>query len=122
MKCSNCGNEFPSYVIARVLDKNGENMYCANCLCMKATYGLLETELENNNDYICDITNKNGAILYISDNEKYALEKELFIRLIKRALKPHECLLLLEKYSADAYLLHDDFYDPATGEAIQPLD
>lgn len=77
-------------------------------------------KLENNPDFVDDITGENGAVKYETEGESYTLEKETMERLILCNLTPEEYFTLAEKYSPHNFSLHDDFYDPIDGSAIQP--
>ena len=117
MKCCRC-EQNSEYVIAKITDKNGFAEYCQNCLCEL----FFENKLlfENNPDFIDDITGEKGAVKYEAYDETYVLEKSTMIRLIARNLEPEEYFALVKKYGANKFLLHDDFYDPFDGIAVQP--
>lgn len=100
-------------------DNNGVRIFCPNCLCYHAQNDLV---LENKELYICDVTGKRGAVVYKSLKEEYFLDKDIMMRLLRRSLRPGEYYILADKFGADSYMLHDDFYDPETGEALQPLE
>ena len=118
MKCSIC-NENHECSTVKITDKNETKVYCLNCLLSEYLDGNLR--LENNPDFVDDITNENGAVKYESEDESYVLEKKTLGRLISCNLDPDEYFALVEKYSADNFSLHDDFYDPDDGFAIQPV-
>lgn len=118
--CDYCGKDFKT-IECHITDETDTITMCPNCLCMYL-YNTGGDSLENSNEYVCDVTNKRGAIRFKSGNEKYFLEKEIMLRLLKHDLKPEEYFALTEKYDANNYMLHDDFYYPDTGEAIQPMD
>ena len=116
--CIKCGKEYPRIEIT-LQDKNGERTFCPNCLAI--SYFNDELKLENDEQLICDITNKKGAIIFESYDEHYILEKDIMLRLIAHNLKPEEYFVLCKKYSENNYMLHDDFYTEE-GIAIQPMD
>ena len=59
------------------------------------------------------------AIQYTSDSMDVLVSKGTLKRLLCHALTPPEFLYLYAQFPK-AYELHDDFYDPVTGEAFQP--
>lgn len=61
------------------------------------------------------------AVMYRSDDVEVPLTPEELFRLLKRSLRPEEALQLLDHFG-EFHEIHDDFYDPATGEAFQPMD
>ena len=118
--CNRCGKDL-QIIECHITDKNKTITLCPNCLCI-FLYNDCGEEFENSDEYICDITGKRGAIRFKSGNEKYFLEKEIMLRLLKHNLKPDEYFALTEKYNENNNMLHDDFYYPDTGEAVQPMD
>ena len=117
MKCINCG-ENRDVVCAKITDKNGEQHYCLNCCLSLYLRGKLN--IENNPDFIDDITGESGAVRYQNGDECYTLERKTLGRLISHNLDPDEYFALVAKYGADKFELHDDFYDEFDGVAIQP--
>ena len=118
--CDKCKKNY-GIIEIKLIDRNGTKQFCPNCLAYECYNGLKE-KLENTNQFSCDISGKIGAICFKSDNEEYILEKEIMMRLLRHSLKPDEFFVLAEKYDYNNYMLHDDFYDFETGEAIQPMD
>ena len=118
MKCKNCGNS-SERILTTITDNNGSSVYCPNCLVEEFLSGNLN--FENNMDFVDDITGEKGAVSYVSDGETYILEKEAMLRLISYNLDPDEYFALANKYGADKFMLHDDFYDSWDGGAVQPL-
>ena len=118
MSCIICGKSF-NRIEATIKDKNSEKTYCPNCLIGEFIEGNLN--LENDLNLIDDITGEHGAVEYKSDHESYTLERETMLRLIAHDLDCDEYFALAKKYGADMFHLHDDFYDPDTGEAEQPV-
>jgi hypothetical protein len=102
-----------------IADKHDLSIFCVNC----TLEGTLNNDIvmENNPDFIDDITGKKGAIRYESGNESYTLEREVMKRLICCALEPEEYFALAKLHGSDKFLLHSDFYDDIDGEALQPL-
>ncbi|CAH1689636.1 conserved hypothetical protein [Hyphomicrobiales bacterium] len=58
------------------------------------------------------------AIIYRSDDLEIPLTQEETLRLMLTALRPKEYEAIATRYG-DAYEWHDDFYDSATGDALQ---
>lgn len=58
------------------------------------------------------------AIIYRSDDLEIPLTQEETLRLMLTALRPKEYKAIVTHFG-DAYEWHDDFYDPASGEALQ---
>ncbi|BCB22111.1 hypothetical protein [Bosea sp. ANAM02] len=58
------------------------------------------------------------AIIYRSDDLEIPLTQEEALRLMLTALRQKEYEAVATHFG-DAYEWHDDFYDPATGEALQ---
>ena len=118
MVCSKCKKDY-GIILITIRDRDGEYVFCPNCLCYEYCEGNL---IFNNNPSLCDdVTGEEGAVEYISFNEHYVLEKERMLRLIAHNLKPNEYLALSNKYGADKFSLHDDFYTD-DGYAIQPVE
>lgn len=65
------------------------------------------------------ITGKPGVIYKTHQAEVHVTFQELR-RIVYRNLKPHE-FKVLYRIHGDIHELHDDFYDPDTGEAFQPV-
>ena len=119
MNCNNCKEKFNEIVTATITDKNGSTSYCMNCVTSLAVND--ELKLENNMEFIDDITGKNGAVKYENLDEHYTLEKDTMRRLICNALEPEEYFALVKLYGASQFQLHSDFYDSCDGVAEQPL-
>lgn len=60
------------------------------------------------------------AITYQADDLAFALSQDEVRRLILRALTPGEYFALIDRFG-EFFDIHDDFYDPETGEAVQPI-
>lgn len=115
-KCSKCGMMLPDYLTMELADKNGSMAYCPNCITEAAYNDELSFVADDN--LICDITGKPGAVRFVCEGETYTLNPDSMVRLVRHTLNPDEYFALTKKYSAANYMLHDDFYDEATGEAI----
>jgi hypothetical protein len=78
------------------------------------------SELPEDTDLHCEICGKEG---YEFKEHEYTLKLciDHIRKLLKRNLSPEEFFSLYKKYP-EMFLLHDDFYDPVTGEAIQPVE
>lgn len=61
------------------------------------------------------------AVLYRADDLEVALSPEELIRLAAHNLAPVEYKALRDRFGM-AHEWHEDFYDPDTGEALQPLE
>lgn len=60
------------------------------------------------------------AVIYRADGNEIPMTTEELVRFIRHDLRPEEFKVLYEKYGA-IHEIHDDFYDPSTGEAWQPI-
>jgi hypothetical protein len=117
MKCSKC-TQNNDFVIAKLTDKNGEQLYCLNCLMVASINRKLC--LTDNPLFVDDVTGEAGAVKYENHDEIYFLSVDRMMRLITHNLSPEEYFALAKKYGADKFLLHSDFYDAFDGEALQP--
>ena len=61
------------------------------------------------------------AIRFSTDDIKLLLTPEECFRLAANSLTSEEYFSIRNKFG-DFYEIHDDFYDPETGEACQPVD
>ena len=118
MICCKCNKEMGD-IVNRLKDKNGEQIFCPNCLCLEVANRKLK--LENDETLRDDITGEYGAVEFCSCDEHYVLERETMIRLICHNLDPDEWMALADKYGEDKFELHSDFYDE-DGYAIQPME
>lgn len=127
-ECCSCKKDV-GIITIEIKDKNDSKFYCPNCICRlvydngesRKIWTKEEFDFEEDEDIIDDITNTSGAIIYKGCDEEYHLKKPVLMRLIRKNLSPMEYFKLVEKYGNDKYMLHDDFYDDATGMAIQPF-
>ena len=117
IRCENCKKDYGEIII-KLKDNMGEQSFCPNCLALMVCNQ--DLYLENDMSLKDDVTGKWGAIEFLSGDEHYVLEKERMIRLICKNLRKEEYLVLSQKYGADKYELHDDFY-LEDGTAIQPM-
>lgn len=118
MKCSMC-KENRETLMVKLTDACGETIYCPNCLAV--AYLNRTLHLENHPDFVDDVTGCNGAVKYEATDETYVLEVETMKRLIAHNLDPDEYYALANKYGADKFMIHSDFYDDFDGVAIQPM-
>ena len=116
-----------------IIDKNGFSQELdLNNLAEKSATGELRNALEENENFIDEITGKRGAIKFVSLNynhktEVYCLNKDTLIRFVNVNLKPIEYGILMINHCGwnqnneirVPYELHDDFY-LENGEALQP--
>lgn len=121
MRCMNCYNYYDDNIIFKIIDKNRTICLCPNCSAIMEQEGTLK--FENDLDLVCEVTGKEGAVIFSSGNEMYTLDKDIMHRLLKYNLKPKEYKILQKKKShlGFHYMIHDDFYTEK-GIAIQPLD
>lgn len=61
------------------------------------------------------------AVVYRADDYEIPMTPDELFRFAKRHLRPEEFFVLLKQYGI-MHEIHDDFYDPDTGEAFQPMD
>lgn len=119
MKCMNCLRDFNDILIIKIVDKKETKCLCPNCIAiLEAEESLI---LENDYDLNCEVSKKEGAVIYISGDEKYVLDKDIMHRLLKHNLKRIEYKRLVKKHGCHKFMLHDDFYT-SDGYAIQPMD
>lgn len=60
------------------------------------------------------------AVVYKAEDYAIPMTVEELLRFIRHDLRPEEFRVLFAKYGA-IHEIHDDFYDPRTGEAWQPI-
>lgn len=111
--CTKCHQHY-SMIMSIIVDGNGNRIYCPNCMAKEAD----TMPLANVSDLHDDVTGEPGAVAFMAYKEVYTLEAERMRRLIKHTLAPDEVLALRNKYGADSFMLHDDFYDDE-GNALQ---
>lgn len=127
-KCSVQGcNITADFLLSHIDDGNTRKVFCPNHVLMYFLKMVREEEvdmylsqLSAGTDLHCEICGNEGVQF---KEFKYAVklcDKHLE-KLIKRNLAPEEFFVLYKKYP-DMYLIHDDFYDPATGIAFQPVE
>lgn len=61
------------------------------------------------------------ALVYKTHQVEVALTSGEIYRLVMRSLQPEE-FFALRKHTGDFFEIHDDFYNPRTGTALQPKD
>lgn len=118
MKCEKCSFEHDA-IMVEITDGVKTLRMCPNCVAN--SFMANELSFINNPDFIDDITGKAGAVKYTCGNEEYYLERRSMMRLVSHNLRPREYFALVKKYGADKFMLHDDFYWPTDGTAMQPL-
>lgn len=60
------------------------------------------------------------AVVYRTDELEIPLSVDELVRFMAHDLKPSEFRVLIEHFG-EFHEIHDDFYDPDTGEALQPI-
>lgn len=116
-KCMHCGYNTES-VLATLVDAAEVRVLCPNCFTMAIAAGDLTFEPDYN--LVDDITGLPGAVKFLNEFESYTLAPRTMMRLLAHDLRPREWKALAEKYSAQWFMLHDDFYDE-DGVAWQPV-
>lgn len=75
---------------------------------------------EASGSHSCEVCGKGEAYSYIEENIELHLCGEHLKKLLRHDLEPKAFKILYRKVGS-IFSLHDDFYDPDTGIAIQPL-
>lgn len=60
------------------------------------------------------------AVIYRADDYEIPLTPDELFRFVKHDLEPKEFFKIRDHFG-DLHEIHDDFYDPDTGEAFQPM-
>jgi hypothetical protein len=60
------------------------------------------------------------AVIYRTDEMEIPLSVDELVRFMAHDLKPSEFRVLIEHFG-EFHEIHDDFYDPDTGESLQPI-
>lgn len=60
------------------------------------------------------------AVVYRADGNSIPMTVDELLRFIRHDLRPEEFRILFDRYG-EIHEIHDDFYDPRTGEAWQPI-
>lgn len=117
--CILCGQSH--LVDIMIIDKNSSNVYCPNCIIRATLHNFIN--LCNHPQLKDDITGEPGAILFITQNEQYCLNRQTMQRLILKNLTAEEWNVLHDKYGNNrfAFMIHEDFYDEE-GNALQPVE
>ena len=123
--CDKCGSDTNLSGETTIIYRNDDTVIsslCPNCL-MEAAYN---HELpKEKGTYTSELSGKQGALKIVdgagseSPSTFYLLWEEAE-RLFRHELAPGE-YFDLDKAHHDEFLLHGDFYDPATGAALQPM-
>ena len=127
-KCSYANCDIKTDCLLYHIDNGKEKIiFCSNHSILFATNEISEdkikkypSELPENTDLHCEICGEEG---YEFKEHKYSLKlcKKHIQKILKHSLSPGEFFILYEKYP-DMFLLHDDFYNPKTGTAFQPIE
>ena len=97
-------------------------VYDPNSLTMGIIQGTLRPlDMARNPEWISDISGQAG-LQYRSSSMVVNLTPQEMERFIKRNLGPAEFHILAELFGEDAFEIHSDFYNPMTGEALQPIE
>lgn len=117
MVCNRCECERDNIVFI-LTDGIGQRVLCPNCAAV--AFQNNELSFINNPNLVDDISGKPGAVEFVSDGERYVLERRSMMRLISHNLKQSEWKILAAKYGPNGFMLHDDFYSE-DGTALQPM-
>lgn len=112
-KCFNCGIDF-DMVLYTMSNSTDNSSVCANC----AVIGLDSISIKGDESFKCELCGKDGHKFTCTDMDAN-LCMEHTKKLINLNLNTIE-FKKLYKQNKDAFLLHDDFYCPDTGIALQP--
>jgi hypothetical protein len=134
-------NEHPlDFLKIRVDHADGTENACPNSIVGCAIWAVTGEEPEwrgRNNGFLSDsvlfnpltlkplpgaesVISGEPAVVYRADGNTIPMTVEELLRFIRHDLHPEEFRILLAKYGA-IHEIHDDFYDPRTGEAWQPI-
>lgn len=106
-RCTSCGYSNES-ILTHLIDANEEKCLCPNCVAVAVANGTMKLEA---NEALCDdVTGEIGAVVFINGNERYTLTPRRMIRLLVYDLRAYEWQALANKYGANQFMLHDDFY------------
>ena len=106
-RCTSCGYSNES-ILTHLIDVNEEKCLCPNCVAVAVANGTMKLEA---NEALCDdVTSEIGAVVFINGNERYTLTPRRMIRLLAHDLRAYEWQALANKYGANQFMLHDDFY------------
>jgi len=101
-----------------VLDQNGTHKFDPNGIIIAFLRdGLLEKLKPIDN--LGSICSGAPAVMYRTAEAEFALSPDELHRLQMRALTPEEFKAIRDRVG-EVWEIHDDFYDPETGEAFQP--
>lgn len=123
MKCIVCGISMEGLLS---IEDDGEKrlVVCPNHQLMihlgmteELTFDYLPSEIKP--DGKCDLCEKDKIFFQDSGTILDVCKKHAH-KLILRNVSPEEFKILYKKHP-DAFLLHDDFYDPETGVSFQPV-
>lgn len=71
-------------------------------------------------DGIVSVISGQPAVVYRADDLTISMTPKELLRFLARDLRPDEFFALRERYG-DFFEIHDDFYDPQSGQALQPV-
>ena len=115
-RCTSCGYSNES-ILTHLIDAAEEKCLCPNCVAVAVANGSLSFEAT---EALCDdVTGELGAVVFINGNERYLLTPNRMKRLLAHDLRPYEWQALANKYGANQFMLHDDFYTE-DGASWQP--
>lgn len=122
--CRRCGNNNDMYLDTVIYkdDDTVVDQLCSNCMARTA----YDKEFPRAKGiYTSELSGAHGAIKIVDaagsdEPDTYFLLWSEAERLFRHELTPEE-FFALDKNHHDRYLIHDDFYDYETGEALQPM-
>jgi hypothetical protein len=106
-------------ITIHLLDQNGTHSYLPNDLMIAFIRDKLHETLKPI-EGLSSICSGEPAVVYRTSETELALTPDEVRRLTFHSLNPQEFKAIRDK-AGDIYELHDDFYDEATGEAIDPF-
>ena len=123
--CNKCGeNKYPYlHIIVYKDDNRVVTRLCPNCMG-EVVYNREFPRVRG--VYTSELSGAHGALKVVdaaeSDNPStYFLLSREAEKLFRHELTPEE-FMVLDRHHHWEFLLHDDFYDPGTGEALQPME
>lgn len=82
---------------------------------------IISSQSNRDDNSVCECCGEEETIQYKDSEQTFHLCERHLQDLIHLRLSPIDFKKLYEK-SGNIYILHDDFYDPDTGEAFQPIE
>lgn len=117
-QCNRCGRVGGDKIHVTIKDAVGKWTFCLNCMALAFLEG--ELNFANDENLIDDISERPGAVEFVSHNERYCLDKNVMMRLISYNLQRHEYLILADKYGTNNHMLNDGLYWNS-GEKLQAI-